>query len=338
LIASVPGSTTVQPAETSVVAMRTAIVTLQGPRSLPASDPADGVPLRVAARSSVGGVPSGTIEARLGQETVGIAPIRNGNAELVVTFEPRHGGSSAELELRYLPDAPWWVPGPPQRVAVPIRPPSPWRRLPWLFAAIAVALWVMAGWRRPVRTERPTEQRPPARPPQAAIRLLERRDEGSGWTGRVVDAHDGSPISEAAVVVRRRTFQGDGIVASVVSDGDGNFSLLPPDVADEAAVIEVTARWHSRFSAELPPPGVLVLELVSRRRALLQRLVDWATQQGGPWAQPGEPTPGQIASAAEGDRNSAVASWARATEEAAYGPNPPDDAAEERVRSHEPRG
>ena len=80
-----------------------------------------------------------------------------------------------------------------------------------------------------------------------------------------------------------------------------------------------------------------MLELISRRRSLLQRLVDWAGQRGAPWLSTGEPTPGHIAKIAEGEHSSEVAGWARATEEAAYGPNPPDEGAEATIRNREPR-
>lgn len=337
LNASFSGSSAVQPAETSAVVLRTALVTLDAPAKLPAADPSDGVAFRVGLKSQTGGTPSGTIEARLGHETVGIGAVRQGGTDLVVVFEPRADGQHAELELRYLPDAPWWVPGPPQRVLVPIRPPSPWRQLPWFVAALLVGVWVIASWRRPIRTERERQEKAAARQARASIRLIERRDRGSGWSGRILDAHDGSEIAEADVVIRRRTFQGDGVVASTQSDEEGQF-VLPPldDTDDEGAVIEVAARWHSRHSAPLPAPGVLVLELVSRRRALLQRLVEWAAKRGSPWTASGEPTPGHVARTAEQESNSDIARWALETEEAAYGPNRPDAAAEERVTTHEP--
>jgi hypothetical protein len=166
---------------------------------------------------------------------------------------------------------------------------------------------------------------------------VERGSEGSGWTGRVIDAHDGLAIGGATIVIRQRVFQGDGMVASTTSDADGTFALTGPD-SGEGAVIEVAAHWHSKFSAALPPPGIVMLELISRRRSLLQRLVDWAGQRGAPWVSAGEPTPGQVARVAERERSGEVAVWARATEEAAYGPNPPDEGIEERVRNREPAG
>ena len=338
LIASFPGSSTVQPAETRVVVMRTAQVHMEVPHSPPAATSGETVSLRVAVKTPTGGSPTGTIEARLGRATVGIAGIRQGAADLLVAFEAQPGQTAAELELRYLPDAPWWVAGPPQRIRLPLRPPSPWRRVPWLIAAITLGLWVIASWRRPVRTERPATDKPAPRLARAAIRLVKPGDEGSGYAGRIIDAHDGAAIAEATIVIRRRVFQGDGVVASTTSDAEGTFALgALADSGEEGALIEVAARWHSKFSAPLPAPGVLMLELISRRRTLLQRLVDWAGQRGEPWVSAGEPTPGHVARTAERERTAEVAGWARATEEAAYGPNPPDDVAEELVRNREPR-
>lgn len=337
LTASFPGSHAVQPGATSVVLLRTSLVALELPNAVAAGGPSDGITLPITVTSAAGGSPTGTVEARLGQETVGIAAIRDGRAELYVAFEPPSGARTTDLELRYLPDAPWWVPGAPRRVTIPILPPSPWRRVPWLLAALLVGAWVIASWRRPIRTERKREEERPVRQAEPAVRLVEARDRDSGWAGRVVDAHDGVEIAGAQISIRKRVFRGDGVVASTVSDESGSFAFpaLPYD-AEEGAVIEVSARWHSRFSAPLPPPGVLVLELVSRRRALVQRLFEWATKAGSPWVDSGEPTPGQIARIAERDQNGAIARWARATEEAAYGPNPPDDSVEEQVRMYEP--
>ena len=77
-------------------------------------------------------------------------------------------------------------------------------------------------------------------------------------------------------------------------------------------------------------PGLLELSLISRRRALMQRLVRWAERRGKPWTRPsGEPTPAQIAAVAVNEAEPEVERWARGVERLAFGPTPPDAAAEQ---------
>jgi len=82
--------------------------------------------------------------------------------------------------------------------------------------------------------------------------------------------------------------------------------------------------------APLPVPGVIELSLISRRRALLARLVRWAERRGRPWTQPvGEPTPDHIATVAANEAEPRVERWARGLEYLAFGPTPPDAASEQ---------
>jgi len=76
----------------------------------------------------------------------------------------------------------------------------------------------------------------------------------------------------------------------------------------------------------------LVLSLVSRRRTLLARFVEWAVHDGG-WERRGEATPGEVARRT--DRGE-VAGWADAVDEAAFGPEPLSEAKEQGVVQREP--
>jgi hypothetical protein len=82
----------------------------------------------------------------------------------------------------------------------------------------------------------------------------------------------------------------------------------------------------------MPPPGTLVLSLMSRRRTLLSRFVDWVTRDGG-WERRAEATPGELALRTE---RAEVAVWARAVDEAAFGPDPLSEAKEQSVLGREP--
>jgi hypothetical protein len=77
-------------------------------------------------------------------------------------------------------------------------------------------------------------------------------------------------------------------------------------------------------------PGVIELSLISRRRALMDRLVRWAERRGKPWLRPtAEPTPAEIAATASLEAEPDVERWARGLERLAFGPVPPDAASEQ---------
>jgi len=157
----------------------------------------------------------------------------------------------------------------------------------------------------------------------------------SGWRGRVLDAHEGAAIAGARVAIIAPSFEGDGLKASALTDDDGRFEL-PATERVEGSRLEATARWHATLSKPLPPAGHVVVSLVSRRRAVLGRLVEWANRMGKPWTRPGDPTPGHVASVARGRHAEDVGDWARSVEHAAFGPEPPDEDEERRIHDQEP--
>jgi hypothetical protein len=328
------GSDTIQPAKKSGLITRTARVTLSPAGTLPTADPSDGVELNVAVGSALGAVPGGAVEGVVNGESVGAAPVSMGIAHVAMWFPlPTHG--VIPVTLRYLPEAPWWVAGEPLSLSLPVAPPSPWRRVPWVIAAIGIAFWVVRTWWRPTRTEKPERDRVSVPPGRPSLDVVEVGPLRSGWKGRVLDAHDGTAIAGARISVMVPSFGGDGVGASDVADDDGAFTLSHVE-SGEGARLEVTARYHSTLIRPLPPAGNVVVSLVSRRRSLLGRLVDWAGRMGRPWTLPGEPTPGHVAKVAAARRAADVEGWAEAVEAAAYGPETPDAEAEERIREREP--
>jgi hypothetical protein len=330
------GSPSIHGAERSAVVQKTLRVTLSVAGPIQPADPQEGIPIKVAVGSLQGAVSGGFVEGRLGTESVGTAPVGSGVAQLLVAFEAVHAGE-ASLTLHYLPSSPWWEAGAPLSVAVPIRAPSPWRRLPWLVMAVAVAIWVIQSWRRPGRAQQKASTSPVAPSGRAAVSVIERGPSRSGWRGRVLDAHDGSPVVGARVSILTPAFGGDGIVRSIEADRDGCFSLdHSQSFGVEGARMQTSARWHSSLTRPLPPPGEIIITLVSRRRALLERLVEWTNFRGRPWKQAGDATPEQVATLARQRRAQGVEVWARAIENAAYGPTPVDEQAEEQVRAQEP--
>lgn len=334
LVAEFAGSDTVQPARRTAPVQRNVRVSLSVAGAIQPADPSSGLELDVAVGSAVGAVPGGSVEVVVGKDSVGTAPVQGGTSHLVAVF-PLPASGSVPVVLRYLPEAPWWLPGEPLALSVPVSPPSPWRRLPWVVAALGIGAWVVRTWWRPPRTEKPERDRvslPPGRPSLDVIEIL---PEKSGWRGRVVDAHEGSAIEGATLTIILPAFATDGVAARSVSDEAGRFELAPVQRV-EGARLEVSAPWHSTLVRDLPPDGHLQVSLVSRRRALLGRLVEWATRMGKPWTAPGDPTPRHVASVARERRAEDVAAWANEVERAAFGAEAPDAEVEERVREQEP--
>ena len=336
LIAQFAGSDTMQTASHSIVVELTARVSISLAGKPARTDPSEGLHIPIAVGSSVGAVPSGAVEALVAGNSVGTARVAAGSARVVATFDPPPG-DSVGVTLRYLPDAPWWHAGPPLRTTLEIDHPSLWRLWPWGVSVAIIALWVILGWRRPPRMDtRPSEAH--AAPPSGrpSVEVLARGPAQEGWHGQVVDAHEGTCIAGARVALLVPSFDGDGVKASIAADQNGRFSLAPLEGSGEAARLRVTARWHATLSRPLPPPGHLQVSLATRRRALLNRLVDWAEQMGYPWRARGEATPGEVKEVATFQRMDKIAGWAGAVEEAAYGPVSVDEAREREVRSREP--
>jgi hypothetical protein len=298
---------------------------------LPAGWPEDGVNVQVlaaprCARLGCRGAPTGMIEARLGEHhVIGAASLERGEARLAMTFAAppldrvaTTGSAAPEVPimLRYLPDAPWFEAAGEKMLVLPVRGPSPWRKVPLVLAASAVVAWlalVRSSARPRVRRRAPLLRRPAPR--GEPVQLVRAAPRSQGWTGGVTDAHDGTPVSHARVAIERPRFERVDIVAEVVSDPDGRFALPRVDTRPEDQLV-VRGRLHAMIRGPLPPCGELAVALVLRRRALLDQLVSWARRRGTPYDTLPEPTPGHVWQTAASDVT--VARWARALEHAAY--------------------
>jgi hypothetical protein len=325
------GSAGTRAARTIAHATVTAQAVLSLAEPLAPSHPESGVRLRVRATSVAGPVPNGSVEARSAGASLGSARVTDGSAELYLQLE-ESAAKAHPVELRYVPDSPWWLPASTLSVAIPVSPPSPWRRIAWIAAVTVLGTWLLLGWQRPRRLERaPTSplQRHAARAP---VDVLEVGAAHSGWRGRVLDAHDGTPIAGAVVLVRLPAFDASGVLHTARTDEAGAFALESSDSAGPGAALEVRAPFHTPLAAPMPPPGTLVLSLTSRRRTLLGRFVEWAVLDGG-WERRGEATPGEVARRTD---RTEVANWAGAVDEAAFGPEALSEAKEQDVIGREP--
>jgi hypothetical protein len=317
---------------------------LAGPE--PSGVAEDGIAIAVTARSSRGTIDAGSVEATVGDRTVGAAPVRAGRATILATFAAARE-TSASASIRFLPHAPWWEPGPALRVSIGVKTPSAWRRAPAIFLALVVGAWLLRGSWLP-RLSRPQRSKAPAaqKTETPALEVLRPRQGHEGWSGKVIDAHDGRPIEGAIVSIVVPAFPGSSAhpagAAEVITNGAGEFAI-PPRSAGGAASLRVRAERHATFEQPLPPPSEISVPMVARRRRLLERLVAWASREWGPWQGGREPTPDQVAVRARRarerlgpERAAEVEAWARAVEWTAFGRAEVDETAERTVASMEP--
>jgi len=337
LVARYVGAENYQPGETRLRTTATARVDLSLVGKPSPAKSSEGIMLQVAAGSIAGAVPSGSVEARLGSETVGIARVEKGVAQILARFEVTRR-SNVPLTLVYLPAEPWWLPSAPVDVVVEALPPSSWGRAGWLVALLVVAAWLVTGWWRPRRVARqPDRSAEKVRQPVAGIQVLETSAPESGWRGVVIDTHERDPIAGAVVSMVRRGFDGEVRLQQIATADDGSFKLEA--IKDRGGVwLVVEAPWHTSLEKPLPPAGRLSIELMTRRRHIIGRFVAWAERRGRPWADLGEPTPGHVANVAGREQKEDIREWARAVETAAFGPAPVDEQIEQQVVAKEPRG
>jgi hypothetical protein len=300
---------------------------------LPVGSPEEGVPvrLRATARCAKRGcvaLPTGTAEARDGDAIVGAAAFAGAEARVVLTFA-MPAANEAPLRLRYVPDAPWFQSGGELGLTLPMRAPSPWKKVPLAAAGLMALAWLILV-RLPARRKASSSgvSRAPVLHPEAGVELVRAGPAARGWMGRVHDAHDGFGIAAALVAVERPGFHGVEVLAQAKTDEQGVFVLAPIDPRPGDLLL-AEGRVHSAVRRPLPPAGELDVALVLRKRALLDRLVAWARQRGRPFDGRPEPTPGHVRRAATSE--AAVARWAEAVERAAYGEGAVDAAAQGEV-------
>ena len=291
-----PGNSEIGAATLAVRIERRTKVDLTLPQAtasrLPAGGPEEGIGLQVEARGRAdSAAATGSIEARVGDTIVGAAPLIQGKANVVVTFATP-GATEVPLRIRYVSDTPWYEALPDVVVTLPVHDRSLAQQLahqlPLLVAGAAVVAWLVLGRAR-LRSRRekaPTSRRPPLQG-EARVEVVGELAAGSGWKGRVVDAHEGDAIAGARVAIERPGFQGTQTLASTTADEHGAFELAHVPT-DEGASLLVEAPLHASLRQSVPGSGELAIALVLRKRALLNRLVAWARRRGKPFeSRPG---------------------------------------------------
>ncbi len=326
------------PAEDSVSVVRVGRVQLRVDTPELRGDPAAGIGLLVRATTTRGAVDGGTVEVTWGSASVGAARVVDGQAHVVAMFAPSRDTRRTELLVRYSPEAPYYESGPSVPIMLTVAYPRMWWRVLPVLGGLAVAAWLLRGWRRPLRRAEP----PTAlarRAGEASLAVVGSAKDRGTWSGKVVDAHDGEPIAGAVVRVIAPSFGEVDVVAQARASAQGRFEFRI-DSGERDLRLRVEDALHTQIERALPPASDMVIAMVSRRRALLERLVSWARRAGRPWDRPPEPTPGHVASVAAGQRQPRedIGRWARRVEQRAYGPEAVDAAAEREVMDIEPGG
>lgn len=321
------------PSTISVPVMRSAVVHLSA-TDPERGDPEAGIPIDVVAGSDHGVVDGGIVEALIGTDSVGSGNVVKGKARVVVSFAAGHRGE-VPVTLRYISGAPFWRPGREIQVVLGVAGPSLWRHL--LLGGLVAALtgWIVAKWRRSPETMRPESASLPPPSGRPEIVVVDRPSGIRGWKGTVTDAHDGFPIAGARLRVVSVGFDGERTLAEVTTDETGAFSLDAE--APEGARLVVEGDLHATYQQALPPPSLIRVALVTRRRAVLDRLVKWARSRGGAFDGAKEPTPGHVRRVASRTAASDVEAWARRVEHVAFGPDPVTRAVEDEVQHAEPQ-
>ena len=295
--------------------------------------PDDGIALVAEITSSAGPVGEGSVEARIGDVVVGAAPVDHGVARMLVTFTG-HVGHEASLRLRYVPSSPWYEPLGEPTVRIPIRGPSVFAKAPILaagLAMIAIFLFGRLSAQKNKPAPKPAEPKPgegrEGKPRLDVVRAATRGEQG--WSGVLVDAHEGELLRGIRVWIERGTFDGRSVLASAETAANGRFVLpgIGPVAGDET--ISAEGRYHARLSQPLPAPGEIMIALAQRRRALLANLVKWAKRRGPPFDIRPEATPGHVKRAGSGQE--ATVRWADAVERAAFGPGDVDARIEQEI-------
>ncbi len=335
LRAEFAGDKQLSASKTSVAITRTARAIITAPERVE-GEPDAGLTIDVEVGSPFGAVDGGIVEATLGVDAVGAARVEDGRAKLVVTF-PGGAGGTVPITLRYVPSSPFWQAGPEQTVTVAVAGPSPIRQGILAAIGLSLAAWIVAKWRRAPKSEKRDSVLPPPPSGRPELLVLDRPSGLRGWRGAVADAHDGYAIAGAELRVVVPSFDGSGEIARAVTDEEGKFTLDLADSPKDARLI-VEGVLHATFEQPLPAPSVLRVALVTRRRALLDRLVRWARVRGTPFDSAKEPTPGHVRRVAARSGADGVETWASDLERAAFGADDVTREVERQIVSTEPQG
>jgi len=309
---------------------RRASVTMKAPSAVAPADPGDTTEISLELQTTRGPVDGGVVEALVADASIASAQVTDGRAVVAVPVPPKVA-ETMTVTLRYLPSAPFYTAGPPLSVQVPIAPPSMLLRALLAILVGAAAAWVVISWRRSKERPSPSKGRPMLTP---GVHVVHSRRGTNDWKGTVVDAHDGQVLAQVRITVRAPGFD-DDVLLTTTTDSRGIFAFDLDQRPDGAELI-ASSDSHSEERKALPAGGTLKIALITRRRALLRRLVQWARLRGQPYDHKPDPTPGHVVATGKRQGREEIESWAQQVEGAAFGPGEVDENVEAAVRKIEP--
>ena len=315
---------------------RIAPVELSLAAAVPEGATDEGVPALIDVSTIASGpVSEGSVEARLGDVVVGIAPVSQGRARVLLTFAS-HGATPVDVHMRYVPVSPFYRAQ--SRLIVKVTPGSGslWRRAPLAILAVVVAAFLVLFRRQQRQAPKVVSAKKEELGPvgQARVEVIKPVQYArSGWTGEVLDAHEGTPVSGAEVRIERPSFQSRLPLAQTRADAAGRFKLSHVETQSGDELI-VSGALHSELPTKVPPEGELRIALVLRKRAILASLVKWARARGGAYDGKPEPTPGLVRRLASHDYR--TARWADAVERGAFDSVTVDRAKEREIEALRP--
>jgi hypothetical protein len=331
LVLKFPGDETLAASVDEQPITRRASVAMAVEDAVSPTEPGDTVTIPIVLTSSRGPVDGGVVEALVDGVAVGTGSVAEGRAELNVALDVDHRGPT-RLSVRYLPASPFYKPGPVLQVVVPVAPPSILLRVILAVLVVVAGVWVTVSWRRSKKLPKLGKGRPMLTP---GVHVVQSRRGENAWKGTVVDAHDGHPLSGVTVMVRAPSLEDEGVLFETTTDERGLFSF-ELDTRPEGAELLARSNSHAEERKALPTGGTLRIALITRRRAIQRRLVNWARVRGKPYDAKPDPTPGHVRDAAVLQSREEVERWATAVEAAAFGPDDVDAGTEDRIRDIEP--
>lgn len=319
------GSALYKPFRTEFELERTASVHLsavQWPRQVTAGER---LLVKLQANSVAAVAPAGFVEVTAFGAAPQLFPLLADGTATVPISSPRRPGPG-EISIRFQPSRRGWIGTSALRLPIELLAPSKWNAAAWAGLALLVLAW-FAWSRRRVDLGFPSPVHHASHKPHARIELLESTESGgAGWSGVIVDAHEGSTIAGAIIELRAPGFERVETLFSTTSDDAGHFSIPVQDSPKPARCrLEIRAPGYARLGIELPVPGRVKVFLVSVRRAVLERFVDWTKRRGHPYDSRTEPTPDWVAKIAKSKGQHELENWAKSVAIAAFGQQSPVD-------------
>lgn len=327
------GSAKTAAAETKTTVLRTARVKLAPVDLSDFSVPRGGTTsAQITAHTAFGAASDGVVTIRSNALLLGSATVADGAAEVTIEAPKSLDRGDLPISIAYVPTSPWLRASAPLAVELHVEGQPAWRSAP--FAATVVLVLAIVAWSR--RRPKAADPEPEREAHVVEAKIAVRAPDVPGRTdvaGRVIDAHTREPIRDAHVEIVRSSFQGSERLVSVVTDEEGRFACAWPGGRDPLS-IRVEARWHAPMDTRLVGPADVDVELITRRRALLDAIVAFSRRSGIRGPSGGEPTPGEVR---DNVRDGPMRAWCDATEAAAFGPSGVDHRAHAEVDALRPK-